>query len=299
MKVLCIGHASYDISMVLDNFPKENTKYKLKDKVECPGGPALTESMLLSSWGVDTYYEGVLGRDTYAALILEELKKRGVNTKYVKIKETIETTKSFILINKQNASRTLFNCTLDDTGVPLSEYDFTPDIILMDAEHYNLAIKACEKFPNAIKVLDAGSPNPETISLARISNYIICSKEFAEMTSKRRIDYQNPDSLKEVLNTLGEMFKGQIVVTGEDKGCLYKIEDKIKMMSGIKVHAIDTTGAGDIFHGAFVYGLTKNLPLEKCLKIANIAAGLSVKTLGSSNSIPKIEEVYKIYEKNR
>ena len=53
------------------------------------------------------------------------------------------------------------------------------------------------------------------------------------------------------------------------------------------------------FAGAFVYGLTRNLPLEKCLKIANIAAGMSVKKVGASNSIPDVEEVYKIYEKNR
>ena len=71
------------------------------------------------------------------------------------------------------------------------------------------------------------------------------------------------------------------------------------MMSGIKVNANDTTGAGDIFHGAFAYGIAKKLPLEKCLKISNIAAGVSVKTLGSSISIPDVEEVYKIYEKNR
>ncbi len=299
MKVLCIGHASYDISMILDSFPKENTKYRLNKKEESPGGPALTESMLLGSWGVDVYYEGVLGRDIYASLILEELKKRNVNTKYVKIKNDIETTKTFVLINKMNASRTLFNCSIDDSGVVMSDYDFTPDIILMDGMHYNIALKACQKFPNAIKVLDAGSATTETMSLARISNYIICSKEFAEVVSKQRIDYKNPDTLKEVINTLIDIYKGQVIITSEEKGCIYKIEDKIKMMSGIKVHAKDTTGAGDIFHGAFVYGLTKNLPLEKCLKIANIAAGLSVKELGVVNSIPQIEEVYKIYEKNR
>ena len=95
------------------------------------------------------------------------------------------------------------------------------------------------------------------------------------------------------------MYKANIIITLENKGCLYKIEDKIKLMSGIKVHAIDTTSAGDIFHGAFIYGLTKNLPLEKCLKIANIAAGLSVKIPGSSNSIPDIMKVHSIYEKNK
>ena len=169
----------------------------------------------------------------------------------------------------------------------------------MDGEHFSLAKNAIQKYPNAIKIIDAGKVTEETISLCAVCDYIICSKEFAELATKERIDYNEPDTLKVVLNKLESMFKGIIIVTQEEKGCLYKVEDKIKMMSGLKVFAKDTTGAGDIFHGAFTYGLSKQLPIEKCLKIANIAAGISVKTIGSSNSIPEVEEVYKIYEKNR
>ena len=179
------------------------------------------------------------------------------------------------------------------------DYDITPDIILMDGENYNLSIKAIEKFPNSIKVMDAGKVTDKVTKLCSKSDYIICSKEFAELVTKIRIDFEDPNSFKLVLNKLNDMYKANIIITLENKGCLYKIEDKIKLMSGIKVHAIDTTSAGDIFHGAFIYGLTKNLPLEKCLKIANIAAGLSVKIPGSSNSIPDIMKVHSIYEKNK
>lgn len=299
MKVLCIGHASYDISMPVDGFPKENTKYRLREKIECPGGPALTAALLLGSWDVDVYFSGIIGNDMYGTLILEELKRRNVNTKFVVKASNLETTKSFILINKQNASRTLFNVLPKVTLEKPIAYDFEPDIILMDGEHFSLAKNAIQKYPNAIKVIDAGKVTEEVLSLCEVSDYIICSKEFAELATKERIDYNNPDTLKIVLNKLESMFKGIIIVTQEEKGCLYKVEDKIKMMSGLKVFAKDTTGAGDIFHGAFTYGLTQKLPIEKCLKIANIAAGISVKTIGSSNSIPEVEEVYKIYEKNR
>jgi len=298
MKVLCIGHASYDISMLVDNFPKENTKYRLKEKIECPGGPALTASLLLGMWDTEVYYTGLLGKDYYGNTLFNELKRRGVNTEYVIVKDNIETTKTFILINKENASRTLFNVEAPDENIKV-DYKFTPDIILMDGEHYSVALDAVEKFPNAIKVMDAGKLTDEVVKLCKMSDYIICSKEFAELSSMVRVDYSKPDTLKEMLNRLHELYDATIVITQEEKGCLYKVDDKIKMMSGIKVKAKDTTGAGDIFHGAFVYGLSKNLPLEKCLKIANIAAGLSVKKIGASNSIPEVEEVYRIYEKNR
>lgn len=299
MKVLCIGHASYDISMPVDGFPEENKKYRLKEKIECPGGPALTASLLLGSWDVDVYYTGVIGNDFYGNAIVNELNRRGVHTDYVIRTDNLETTKTFILINKENASRTLFNVIPNISISKPYEYDFVPDVLLMDGEHITLALDAIEKYPNAIKIIDAGKVNEDTIKLCEVSNYVICSKDFAELITMERINYNEPDSLKVVLNKLSNMFKGQIIITQEEKGCLYKVEDKIKMMSGLKVFAKDTTGAGDIFHGAFAYGITKNLPLEKCLKIANIAAGISVKKVGSSNSIPNVEEVYKIYEKNR
>ncbi len=299
MKVLSIGHASYDISMPVEGFPKENTKYRLKEKVECPGGPALTAALLLGSWDVEVYYTGFIGNDFYGQKILEEMRKRNISTEYVIRVNGLETTKSFILINKLNASRTLFNVVPKLSGITPPTYNFTPDIILMDGEHYPLAIDAIEKFPNAIKVIDAGKVTEEVAKLCRVSDYIICSREFAELITKERINYKEPETLKVVLNKLTSLYKGQIIITQEEKGCLYKLDDKIKMMSGLKVFAQDTTGAGDIFHGAFVYGLSKKLPLEKCLKIANIAAGISVKRIGSTNSIPEVEEVYKIYEKNR
>ena len=298
MKVLCIGHASYDISMFTEGFPKENTKYRLNDKVECPGGPALTASLLLGSWGVDTYFSGIIGNDYYGNEIKKELINREVNYDYLVESNDVETTKTFILVNKFNASRTVFNTISEVENLDI-DYAIIPDIILMDGENYNLSIKAIEKFPNSIKVMDAGKVTDKVTKLCSKSDYIICSKEFAELVTKIRIDFDDPNSFKLVLNKLNDMYKANVIITLENQGCLYKLEDKIQLMSGIKVHTIDTTSAGDIFHGAFIYGLTKNLPLEKCLKIANIAAGLSVKIPGSSNSIPDIMKVHSIYEKNK
>lgn len=67
-------------------------------------------------------------------------------------------------------------------------------------------------------------------------------------------------------------------------------------MPGVKVNAIDTTGAGDVFHAAFAYCMAKNYDLEKAIKISNIAGALSTRNIGIRNSIPKLEEVLKIYE---
>ena len=68
-----------------------------------------------------------------------------------------------------------------------------------------------------------------------------------------------------------------------------------KIIPSIKVKAVDSTGAGDIFHGAFVYSLAKGFDLEKALKFSNITGALSVATIGSRLSIPDLERVEEKY----
>ena len=68
-------------------------------------------------------------------------------------------------------------------------------------------------------------------------------------------------------------------------------------MPGLKCTAVDTTGAGDIFHGAFTYGIANGFDMEKTVMISNIAAGLSVQKMGSRLSIPSLSEVLDYYAK--
>lgn len=72
MKILCIGHASYDITCPVDEYPVENTKYRLMDKVSAGGGPASNAAFLLGKWGIDTVIQTVVGSDDFG----EKIKKR-------------------------------------------------------------------------------------------------------------------------------------------------------------------------------------------------------------------------------
>lgn len=301
MKILCIGHASYDISMPVDEYPKENTKYRIDNVVECGGGPAATAAFLLGKWSVDTTFKGVIGNDIFGKRILDEFKNVNVNTEYCEISNVSDTTISFILINKRSGSRTLFNYADLYPKFKNNDYnkDFLPDIIHLDGHNYEGSIIALEKFPKAISVLDAGRINNELLVLASKVNYLVCSKGFAETVAQEKFDFDNPSTLISIMQKLEKKFKNIVVITLEEKGCLIKENNKIKLIAGLKVRASDTTGAGDIFHGAFVYGLTQNFNLEQNCKFANITAGLSVQKIGTRNSIPSLEEVNEIFEENK
>ena len=66
-------------------------------------------------------------------------------------------------------------------------------------------------------------------------------------------------------------------------------------MPSIKVKALDSTGAGDLFHGAFAYGIAKNMAYEEVIKLSNITGALSVTRVGGRFSAPSVEEVKSVY----
>lgn len=299
MKVLCIGHSTYDYYLPVDTFPEENKKYKVEDTIECGGGPASNAAYLLGKWGVDVYYHGVLGNDLYAKKIMKEFKDANVNTKYVEKTEEASTTVSFILVNKNNGLRTVFNYGEKPIDIQNFNYDFTPDIILSDGYNYEASLRAYKNYNTSLKVLDAGVFNEQVDDLCKMVNYIICSKEFAEGKTGLLVNYDDSKSLARMYEMLENAYESKVILTLEEKGCLYRDDSGvIKIMTGLKVNAKDTTAAGDMFHGAFVYALSKKLALETCLRIANIAAGLSVRNIGARYSVPSLDEVHDIYEKN-
>jgi sugar/nucleoside kinase (ribokinase family) len=74
------------------------------------------------------------------------------------------------------------------------------------------------------------------------------------------------------------------------------VGDDCLRFPAFKVHAVDTTGAGDIFHGSFIYGLLHNWPLERIMSFSNAAAGLNCTHLGARAGIPPLGEILQLAE---
>lgn len=298
MKILCIGHSSWDITVPVDGYPSENTKYRFGEKISAGGGPAANAAYLLGKWGMDTVIASNVGSDDFGTNIKKEFQSINVNTDYIETSYDKDTSLSFILINKQNGSRTVFNVAEEHPALKKLGYDFEPNIIMTDGHDYGATQNAISKFPKAISIIDAGRVTPELLELCKYIKYIVCSKGFAETVTNLKFDYSNPNSLVTIYNKLQDKYPNAcIVITLEERGCLYQVGNEIKIMPGLKVDAKDTTGAGDIFHGAFTYGIANNFDMEKIITISNIAAGLSVTKMGSRLSIPTLSEVLDYYAK--
>ena len=167
-KVVCIGHSTYDITIPVDAYPTENIKYRLERHIECGGGPASNGAYLLAKWGMKTTILSIVGDDHYGKLIRDDFKKIGANTKYLELKKGHQTTSSYIIANMSNGSRTI----LASKRPPIRKLDqdvtIPADVILIDGEHPETALKVLIDNENAISVIDAGRLNKDTKMLGKM-----------------------------------------------------------------------------------------------------------------------------------
>ncbi len=295
MKILSIGHVTYDVTFPVNVYPKENTKNRYFDKEECVGGPASIASLLLGKWGENVSIAGMVGDDDYGRRIKKEFELNNVDTSYLVLREGMVTSSSTVLANRENGSRTIFSYVPKSMRLDKFKPTLAPDIILLDGFEYEASKELLRLYPNAISVIDAGSFSDKVMKLAKKVNYVVCSFDFALSATGVDALYDDKKSLVLLYQTLEDMFKGVVVITLEEYGCLYRYEGKIKIMPSMKVKTVDSTGAGDIFHGAFTYGIANGFDFEKNLKFSNIAGALSVTRVGGYKSIPSLEEMNEIY----
>ena len=291
MKAICIGHSTFDTTIPMEEYPKENIKYRIKRHIECGGGPASNGAYLLAKWGMDTAIASVVGKDYYGTKILEDFTNIGANTKYLEMKEDIDTTSSYIIANLSNGSRTVLTAKKDSISKLEQTIDEPYDLILIDGEHPETAKEVLLKNPQAISVLDAGRLTDERRELGKLVTYLVCSHDFAEDFTHKKTDVRDFNTLIEIYEELKEYFKTNVIITLEANGSFTMIDGKYKLIPSVKVTALDSTGAGDIFHGAFTYFVGMKYPLEEAIRRASIAGAISVTRIGSRKSIPSLEEV--------
>lgn len=285
-KVLCVGQVAYDITLLVEEYPSENKKTRIKGQVECVGGSAFNSAYLLNSWGIDTTFVGTIGNDYYGLKIEEEINECKMKSFLTKLNSF--TTTSYIITNINKGTRTILtnkNLELKSSNFKYDNYDF----IVLDSNEIELSLEIVKKYPDSVKILDAGKLCDEVLELGKYVDYFICSKDFAEKYAK--IPLNNDDNIKKAYDLIEKTFNNKIIITLEEKGSFTKIDGRYILVPSISVKAIDSTGAGDIYHGAFTYFIIKENNIIEAMRYANIAGALSVKKIGSKASIPKLEDV--------
>lgn len=288
--IVCIGQVAYDITLPLPEKLIENQKYRIFNKMECLGGPATNASYLCAKWHASTTLIGRVGNDAYGHSIIEALNEIGVNTNYMKILDDFHTPLSIILNHQESGARTILN-NPGEVKANAFTLPMDCDVILVDAHELEVSLEVIQRYPHAITILDAGTCRKNTIALAKEVDYLICSEAFARAYYQNDWDYTNPVENKAVMQSLQALNKNHVVITLGEYGLLYEENNEIVHVPAFLMDAIDTTGAGDIFHGAFAYAVSQQMNMREALILSSMASAISVTRMGGQPSIPTLLEV--------
>ena len=287
IKTLSLGQANYDIYVNVSEYPKEGTKDRFINKIGCGGGTACNVSYMLAKWGVSSTFAGVVGNDVYGIRVRKELETAGVDTRYIETSYEKDTVLSFVLVDSKNKIPTSFDVADEFVKLKKFDFDFQPDLIILDGNDTYASKSTVERFPKAVTILRATRFNQDIANLALKVNYLVCSMDFVSGHLKMPIDSANVQSLVNAYTELRNRYEHQnIIITLGNNGAMYMVDNQIKISPALKIDVVDPSGCGDIFTGAFSYGIASSFALEKAIKYGNIAAGLATRIIGGRLSIP-------------
>lgn len=293
--IISFGANCIDYLITVPYYPQKDTKNKLKHLSYQPGGQAATASVLLSRYGLRVKYIGKAGDDSEGLLSINSLKKENIDISSVIHEDNTKTQKAFIIIDERTGERTIIYHR--DKKLNMVKNDIDPSdiikgrLLIIDDMDSNGALFCAEtaKEHNIPIIIDMETADSNTKRLLSISDYIICSKDFL-------LEWTREEEPENAIMKLGKYTNAFICSTLGKNGAISLFKNRIIHTHPHKIKARDTTGCGDIFHGAFAYGLLQKWNLERILKFSNICAALKSQKIGGRPGIPDLDTVIKIMD---
>jgi sulfofructose kinase len=272
-----VGHASYDHVFSVAHHPGPDEKLFADALTGCGGGPAANAAVAVARLGYRAAFAGYLGNDIHGQLHAAELLNEGVDTEWL-VRGDSPTPVSAVIV-KPDGARTVVCYKGSTERLPRDAIDFTganPAVLLFDGHEPPLSEALIDR--PVPKVLDAGSVHAGTESLMFRVDYLVCSEKFAHQ-------WLGTDTPKEALQRLAERSPAVVITLGE-RGLIWQKAGQSGHLSAFPARAIDTTGAGDAFHGAFAAALAAGMGWLDTLRLASAAGAACCEALGARPGLP-------------
>jgi len=292
MDILCVGHACYDLTFAVDHPVGPDEKATASDLISCGGGPAANAAVTASMLGSKTALAAYLGNDIFGESHFDELLEAGVITRWV-VRGSDPTPLSTIWA-QPDGQRALVNYKGTTPDPQPDAFDFSecrPSVILFDGHlpevSFELAQWALEK--HIPTILDAGSVHKGTTGLIDKVDYLVASEKFAR-------DYTLIADAELAVSKLCRHAPNVIVTLGAT-GLVWQNGQGRGRMPAFRIEAVDTTGAGDAFHGAFARGISLKMPWNRLLQYASAVGTLCCTKMSARKGIPTAAETERFLTK--
>ena len=288
--VVGVGLNATDTLILLSHFPAYGGKMPFEREVLSPGGQVASAMVTCSRLGLRAKYIGTLGDDERGVVQLESLRASGVNLDDIQIRPNCANQSAYILIDQTTGERTVLwnrnECLRIDPETITEEKIAGVRLLHIDGHDTPAVARAAEiARRHQIPVsLDVDTIYPGFDRVLSNVDYLIASSEFPSRWT------QEPDPCRALTMLQDEYGMRVAAMTLGAQGSLARVDGRFLYSPGFVVDAIDTTGAGDVFHGAFCYSVIESMPVREALEFSNAMAALNCTALGARGHIASLSE---------
>jgi sulfofructose kinase len=287
--VVGLGYTATDYLSVVPRLPEPDTKLEAMCLSIQGGGPVATGLVTVRRLGFGASYVGKVGDDEFGEFMLRELEKENVDVSRVVREKGATSQFAFIMVDENSGARTIVWTRGSVRKLKRGEANLdlidTCRCLLLDDLEVEAAIEAATRARLAAVpiVLDAGSLRHGIGELAALCDFVVASKEFGKQLTGEA------DPLVAARKIYDETGRISVVTVGAE-GAVCVHPGGVLRQEGFRVRAIDTTGAGDVFHGAFVVGILKGWEIPKVLEFSCAVSAMKCRSLGGRPGIPSFVE---------
>jgi sugar/nucleoside kinase (ribokinase family) len=288
--VVGMGLNAVDFISVVSEFPVPNSKMEILRFSKQGGGQVATALVALSRWGVKTKYIGKVGEDDLGNFSLHSIRQEGVEVSSVTTEPSATNQVAMILVEKSTGERTILwnrdERLMYRKGELRKEEVCSGKILHLDGHDIQAALQCVRwaKEEGIPTIIDLDKVEPLTSKLIQEIDFVITSSRFPTL-------YTGISDQRKALLELQKHTSGFLCATLGHEGVVALDHGEFLHVKGFEVQALDTTGAGDVFHAGFIYGLLQNWEVAEMLKFANAVAALKCRDLGGRKGIPSLQEV--------
>ena len=293
--IIGLGIADVDVVISLERMPRWDDPGTVGGFALADGGPAGTACAVAATLGVRTGFIDTVGNDEMAARKLRSLEQAGVDIGRMVRRDTPEDHVVIVYVKEKTGERyfSFLRGFLSQTVQPEEldrDYVTSARYLHLDGCHPKAALQAARWMHEAGKsvVLDAASTNraiPEWMrALVAETDVLICGSGFGAMLT----GHEDPWQAGRAILDIGP----RIVVQTEGVNGSYTVSPDDQFHTpAFEVDVVDTTGAGDVFHGAYLVGLVRGWGLRRTATFASAVSAIHCTVLGNRKGIPSMEKV--------
>jgi sulfofructose kinase len=296
--VVGVGESSVQYTCLVPEFPEPDATVVMGGFDVQGGGAAATAMVTCARLGMRASLFAAVGDDGLGRFQQDALFGEGVDTGHLAVREGRQSVFSFVMVDQSTGTRTIVH---NEGDLPeLSEAELDRDTVhgagcvLLDPYELDAAVKVggWAREAGVPVVVDADAVVDGVSRLVAVADYLIGPVEFA-------LGFANTRLIEKAVEYALSFGARVLILTMGRHGCRVIDRTRNFTVPAFNVDVVDTTGAGDVFHGACVVGIRKGWDLKRTAEFASAAAALSCTSLGPRQGIPRLAEVEHFLNRQR